>query len=330
MHQTITVKTKDKEYPVVIKRHLLNDLKAYVGDYQRVFIVSDTNVAPHYLEVVSAQCHKSESFIIEAGEAHKSYDTLEKLLEAMEAFSMKRSDLLIALGGGVVGDLAGFAASIYMRGIKYMMIPTTTLSQIDSSVGGKVAINFANTKNLVGNFYQPEAVLIDPEVLKTLSQRHYNAGLIEALKMGITSNKKLVSLFEEELDLDDIIYEAIKTKASIVEADEYDYGIRNILNFGHTIAHALEVKHQLIHGEAVLIGMLYECDNETVQKLLRELSKRFNINTDIPLSKDLLELIKNDKKITNDMINIVKIEDIGNGSIVSIPFREIEEMMNHE
>lgn len=330
MTKSLSIKTKNEEYPVFIQRGIFNNLNTYVEKQRRIFVISDTTVSNLYLETLCKQFTSISSYIIDDGERSKSIDTLEKIIEAMKDFNLQRSDLLIALGGGVVGDVGGLAASLYMRGIEYIMIPTTTLSQIDSSVGGKVAINVSNVKNLMGQFYHPSAVYIDPDLLKTLDVDHFNAGLVEAVKMGLSSNKILFDLFlKDDLDLDLIIYEAIKTKAKIVEEDEFDKGIRNILNFGHTLAHPLEIKYHLIHGQAVFIGMLYEDLSESIEQDLLRIGKRLNLIVDLPLTDDLYDVIIMDKKVNKDFINLVSVHKVGEGMLVSRPLSYLEELIKN-
>ncbi len=331
MHKSITVKTKMSEYSIHIKNNIIKELNNFTNLNKRIFILSDSNVAPLYLNEIMSQIEICDHYIIEAGEASKNIDELNNLLCKMSDFDMQRSDTLITLGGGVVTDLGGLAASLYMRGINLINIPTSTLAQIDSSVGGKVAIDYAGIKNLVGAFYQPSLVLIDPLTLDSLANNHYYAGVIEGLKMGITSNKHLVSLINDNNikdNIEEIIYESLLIKRDIVEADEFDNGLRNILNFGHTLAHALELHYDLIHGHAVLVGMLHSPISSEVKDCLLKFNEEINFKLDYKLSKDLYTYMKNDKKVNEDYINLVEVINVGEGKIKSYPLAYLKELLN--
>ncbi len=331
MSKSITVKSKLSNYDVIIEDGGINNISKYISNNAKVFIITDKNVEKHYLAQLMNQFDSVFSYSIEPGETSKSLTVSEDIIFEMQKVNILRSDYIIALGGGVVGDLAGFIASIYMRGIKYINIPTTTLSQIDSSVGGKVAVNFNNVKNFIGNFYNPEKVVIDPLTLKTLDNRNFNAGLIEAVKMGITSSEELYKEFlKETLDINEIIYKAVNVKKAIVEADQFDLGLRNILNFGHTLAHAFEMKYDLIHGEAVLYGMLYENISDEIRDNLLLLKEKFDIDKDVKVNNDLIDYLLLDKKINNNHINLVKVESIGKGELVSKPIEYLKEMLANE
>ncbi len=221
----------------------------------QIFILSDDAVPKCHQQTVQQQFPDSYLHIVKHGEGAKSFAVLEDCLTQMLRQNFSRKDLVIALGGGVIGDLAGFVAATYMRGIDFINIPTTTLSQIDSSIGGKVAINLDGIKNCVGAFYQPKMVLIDPLVLNTLPKRHFYNGLVEAVKAGLIQDEELFTLFErDELDIEQIIYRSLLVKKYVVEQDETEQGLRKILNFGHTIGHAYESYYQLhdyYHGECV-------------------------------------------------------------------------------
>jgi 3-dehydroquinate synthase len=249
------------------------------------------------------------------------------LLQKLVEYDFARSDAVIAVGGGVVGDLAGFVAASYMRGVDFYNIPTTVLSQVDSSIGGKVAIDFSGYKNLVGAFYQPKAVIIDPETLKTLPERQISNGLAEAVKMALTSNAKLFDIFENENimeNIDRIIEESLKIKRFVVENDEKETGLRKILNFGHTLGHAIEVqKEGLYHGECVALGMLPMCSNEIRKRLIKVLEK-LNLLTKISFDSDkIIEAMKHDKKISGDSITVITVDEIGSYKMEDIKFLEL-------
>lgn len=331
MNKSITVQTKLSEYDVIIEEDAINNINKFINIENKVFIITDKNVEKHYLNKIKDQFDSVFSYTINPGEESKSLTTVEDIIVSMQKANIVRSDYIIALGGGVVGDLAGFIASIYMRGISYINIPTTTLSQIDSSVGGKVAVNFNEIKNFVGNFYNPKLVIIDPLTLLTLDERNYNAGLIEAVKMGITSSRDLFNEFlNESLNINEIIYKAVNVKKAIVEADQFDNGIRNILNFGHTLAHAFEMKYEIIHGEAVLYGMLYEDVSDEIKERLLTIRDRFKIDQEVKISLDLIDYMLLDKKINDDNINLIKVEKIGEGEVVTYPLTYLKELLSRE
>lgn len=331
MHKSITVNTKMNDYEIIIKENVLDELSKYIDTSTHVFIVSDTHVAPLYLKRIIKQFKNFTYHVIKAGEQSKNMDELNEILTHMYEVKLQRTDTLITLGGGVVGDLGGLAASLYMRGIDWINIPTSTLAQIDSSIGGKVAIDYLNTKNLVGAFYQPTYVLIDPLLLNTLNDQHFMAGIVEAIKIGLTSNTELYQLirdFDIKRNIKEIIYLALMSKKLIVEADERDLGIRNILNLGHTLGHALELKYDLIHGEAIFIGLLHsEISNEIKSELLT-INQKLKINVNYPITDDLFDLVAYDKKVSNDMINLVCVETVGKGYLKKFSLNHLREVVN--
>lgn len=331
MPKTINVKTENSHYQVIIQGGIINDLNTYIERDQVVFIITDNNVKKYYLDIVLRQFEFVNYFIVKAGEASKNIDTVIQIIAKLDEIKADKETLIIALGGGVIGDIAGLVAMLYRRGIKYMSIPTTTLSQIDSSVGGKVAINHQKSKNLIGGFYQPILVLIDTNTLKTLPQKHFNAGLTEAVKIGLSSNKVLFDLMlNNKLSdyIETIIYEAILTKAKIVEVDEYDQSVRNILNFGHTLGHALEMHYQLIHGEAVMLGLLNSNITENIKADLLKIAEKLNLLTEIKLPNALYDLMLKDKKIKKGLIELVVVEAIGEGYLKAFPTSYLKEFLD--
>ncbi|MEG0692382.1 MAG: 3-dehydroquinate synthase family protein, partial [Oscillospiraceae bacterium] len=241
-----------------------------------------------------------------------------------------RKDLVVALGGGVMGDLAGFVAASYMRGIEFCNIPTTTLSQIDSSIGGKVAINLNGVKNIIGAFYQPSVVIIDHDTLTTLPKRHYNNGLVEAIKAGLIYDKGLYGLFcaDDELDIDEIIYRSLLVKKVVVEQDETEQNLRQILNFGHTIGHGIESVYglgELLHGEAVAIGMLPMIEDETIKESLKKVYDRLSIKSEIDYDKEkVYDVMTRDKKSNGSSITIVKVKEIGKAKLCQINKQDLK------
>ena len=281
---------------------------------RKVFIVTDTGVPADYAAAVCKQCAQGYVYTVPQGEESKSLSQFEKLLSKMLALGFQRNDCVVAVGGGVVGDLAGFTAASYMRGIDFYNIPTTVLSQVDSSIGGKTAVNLNGIKNVVGAFYQPKAVLIDPDVLKTLPDRQISNGLAEALKMSLTSDEKLFDLFENGDvygNLDTVITRSIEIKKSVVEQDEKERGLRKILNFGHTVGHAIESEedlHGLYHGECVALGMLPMC-GELLRPRVKKILKKLSLSTEINLDENaILQAMIHDKKKEGSGIAVTTVE----------------------
>jgi 3-dehydroquinate synthase len=267
----------------------------------------------------------------------------------MLKYQFSRKDCVVSVGGGVVGDLGGFVASLYMRGIDFYNVPTTVLSQIDSSIGGKTAVNLAGIKNVIGAFYQPKAVLIDPDTLDTLPERQIVNGLFEAIKMGATNDKELFNLFlndglpkcpegtasdssyrwKENLDL--IIEKALLVKKYVVEQDEKESHLRKILNFGHTIGHGFEsaAHGRYLHGECVALGMLY-MSSEEVQEQLCEIYE--NLGFELPEFysfnlEEVKEAVLHDKKASNRNCSVVFVSEIGKGSIEEWPMEAVLERL---
>ena len=323
----IPVKTLNGGYDIVLKRGSLNELSLHLKLDRKVLIVTDSGVPKEYSQTVAKQCKTPFIVTIKEGEASKNFDNYKMLLQKLVEYDFARSDAVIAVGGGVVGDLAGFVAASYMRGVDFYNIPTTVLSQVDSSIGGKVAIDFSGYKNLVGAFYPPKAVIIDPETLKTLPERQISIGLAEAVKMALTSNAKLFDIFENKNimeNIDRIIEESLKIKRFVVENDERETGLRKILNFGHTLGHAIEVqKEGIYHGECVALGMLPMCSNEIRKRLIKVL-ENLNLPTKISFDSDkIIEAMKHDKKISGDSITVITVDEIGSYKMEDIKFLEL-------
>jgi 3-dehydroquinate synthase len=254
------------------------------------------------------------------------------MLTLMLNNGFNRKDCVVAVGGGIVGDSAGFAASVYMRGIDFYNVPTTVLSQVDSSVGGKTGINFGGIKNIAGSFYQPEKVLIDTQVLKTLSKRQVTNGLVEALKMGLTFDKKMVTLFENSNpyeNLESIIQKSIAIKARVVEQDEKENGLRRVLNFGHTIGHGIELNSNgnLLHGECVALGMIPMCSLEVQKQLINILNKlELKTSVDVDLEK-VMAAIAHDKKASENYINVITVNKTGSFENAKMNLEEIKQRL---
>lgn len=305
-------------YDITVERGALDKAGELLKLDRRVLIVTDDGVPFNYSDKIASFCKEPHVVTLPQGEQNKCMATYMKLLEKMVEFKFDRGDCVVAVGGGVMGDLAGFVASTYMRGVDFYNVPTTLLSQIDSSIGGKVAVDFAGYKNLVGAFYQPRAVLIDPDVLSTLSSRQLACGMAEAVKMFATFNEEMFCEVEENYDekIDKIIIEALKIKKAVVEEDEKEKGLRKVLNFGHTVGHAIESieessDYPLFHGECVGIGMLCMSSPDIVKRLRHILHRM-----DIPTSwrgyeKELKAAMLHDKKAGGDTISVILVDKLG-------------------
>ena len=310
----IPVKTTLGGYDIVIERGALKKADEYFNLSRKVLIVTDDGVPEEYPVTVANLSRDALTLVIKKGEKSKNFDNYKMILETLAGADFTRGDCVVAVGGGVVGDMAGFAAATYMRGIDFYNIPTTLLSQVDSSVGGKTAIDFGGYKNIVGAFYPPECVLIDPETLSTLDRRQLSNGLCEVIKMAATCDGELFSLLENGIDgkTDEVITRAVNIKKSVVEADEREAGLRRVLNFGHTVGHAIESNcPQFLHGECVGIGMLYMC-GEKAQERIRKVLEKYCLptGTDIPFEK-ISQAVLHDKKAAGSEITLVYVNEIG-------------------
>ena len=335
---TLNVKTSQSCYDIIIENGSFEKLYNYTENLtygKKVFIVTDDNVDALYGEKLGKMFSASEckKVVLPHGEKTKSTKYLNMLYSEMAKFKMSRSDIVIAFGGGVIGDLTGFAAATFLRGIKFIGVPTTLLSQVDSSVGGKVAIDLPEGKNLVGSFYPPSMVIIDPLFLKTLPKRVFNDGMAEVIKYACIRDAELFELLKGDIDrnLERVIHTCVDIKRQIVENDEFDTGERMILNFGHTFGHAVEKLGSYTdytHGEGVAIGMLRITQKSekmgitkegTAQKLRELLLKYDLIFDDYTFDRDAAkEVILIDKKSSKDSINYIMLEDIGISKIVKL------------
>ena len=313
----LCVSTQTKKYDITIERGILSKASDLINLKRKCLIVTDDNIPTTYIDTLKNQCDNPYVYVIKHGENSKNIKNFEKILRFLIDNNFTRTDCVIALGGGVVGDLAGFVAASYMRGIEFYNIPTTLLAMVDSSIGGKTAIDFNGIKNIVGAFYQPSAVIIDPNTLNSLKKRQIHAGLVEAIKMALCFDKDLFyTIYESKdlnKDLDEIIYRSLLIKRSVVEADEKENNIRKSLNFGHTIGHAIEAKFspKYLHGEAVGMGMLYFSSKEIKDKILY-LLKKYHLPTSVDLKyEDAIDFLKHDKKASNDLISIIYVNEVG-------------------
>lgn len=313
----ITVNLGENSYEIVLQRGSLKRVGELldISKDRKVLVVTDSGVPEEYAKTVASFWRGASVFTVPQGEANKNFEVYKSICQKLLELSFTRTDCVIAVGGGVVGDLAGFAASTYMRGIDFYNIPTTLLSQVDSSVGGKTGIDFGEYKNIIGAFYQPKKVIIDPDVLKTLPERQLKNGLAESIKMGLTSDKDLFRIFKNQdyfSYIDEIIERSVKVKRYVVERDEKESGLRKVLNFGHTVGHAVEsVQKELLHGECVAIGMTYMC-NETVRDELLEVLRNVGLLTEYKFDKEkIFEALCHDKKSDGEEITVVKCENVG-------------------
>lgn len=335
----INIKTHP-EYKVILQKNCVDDgsMKAFLSEYKtkKAAIITDNNVAKLYLQKVKSNLEQAGlsvfDFVFQSGEQNKSLQTVEKIYDFLCQNEFTRTDIIVALGGGIVGDTAGFAAATFLRGIKYIQIPTTLLAMIDSSVGGKTAVNLKSGKNLVGCFYQPGKVIIDTQVLNTLPQSEWQCGLGEMIKYGAIMDKNLFCMLEQnglETDIEVLITRCLKIKKKVVELDTMDNGIRQILNFGHTLGHGIE-KHSnysLSHGKAIGIGMAIitkwaeeRCiTKQGCAKRIENLLKKFNMPVDYPLALDeLWQYAVNDKKKKGNRITLALIKEIGTMKLLNI------------
>ena len=324
----------EKGYDITIGRGLLDRADSYFDLNRKVLIISDTGVPREYAEKLRSKCKEGHIIVFKQGEASKNIETYKKCIAKAVECSLDRKSAIVAVGGGVVGDLAGFVASSYMRGIDFYNVATTTLSSIDSSIGGKVAIDYEGYKNIVGAFYQPKGVLIDLDTLKTLDARNVHNGLVEAIKTGLIGDKALFEMFENEdvmNNLEEVIYRSLCFKKRVVEEDEKEMGIRKILNFGHTIGHGIESfkKGELLHGECVGLGMLKVIDDEKIKDRLRKVLVKYSLPVDTEYDEDrLMDIIRHDKKGKGDRIDLIKLKGIGEAVIETVDYEYIRGLIH--
>lgn len=347
--KTITVHTS-QTYPIWIEAGLLvkcGEMLRKQTKAQTAAIVTDDTVDALYGEIVQASLEQNGfhviKFVFPHGETSKCSATLNQIYDFLCENAVTRTDCLVALGGGVVGDITGFAAATFLRGLDYVQIPTTLLAQVDSSVGGKTAIDLPGGKNLVGAFKQPVAVICDPDTLRTLPRKFLADGMGEVIKYGMIRDEKLFALVEQHtLDtihevIADVIYACIDIKRSVVEHDEFDTGERMILNFGHTLGHAVESYYHYqmyTHGSAVAAGMCMmtkkTCSDELYQRLCNCIAA-YDLPTQVPAPLSaLVPLCGKDKKRANADLRFIVCEKIGEAQIRTMPFAEFSAWMEGE
>lgn len=313
----------ERSYDITVSRGAIKHASELFALDRRVLVVTDDGVPAQYSKAIADAAGEPHILTIRHGEASKCPERYLEILKFMLACGFDRHDCVVAVGGGVVGDLAGFAAATYMRGIDLYNIPTTLLSQVDSSVGGKTAIDFLGYKNVVGAFWQPKGVIVDPDVLESLDARQFACGMSEIIKMFATSDGKMFERLEDKtqcIPVEEIITAALRIKMNVVEHDEREAGLRRVLNFGHTIGHAIESisaddPYPLLHGECVALGMLAITEGE-VRRRLMHLLHRYDLPTAFRCDESRFrEVLLHDKKAQSGDITVVLVDEIGSFSL---------------
>lgn len=337
MSKVLHMELGKESYDIVVERGALNRVGELLNLDRRVLIITDDGVPPVYAEIVAEACAEPIIATYPQGEDTKSFEVLADVCAVMLENGFTRTDCVVAVGGGVIGDLSGFAAASFMRGIDFYNIPTTLLSQVDSSIGGKTAINHEGIKNCIGAFYQPKKVVIDPDVLSTLPPRQVSGGMAEAIKMAVTCDKELFEEIEAgnpmEM-LDEIIVSSLKIKKYVVEQDAKEKSLRRVLNFGHTLGHGIESQaalregdRVLYHGECVALGMLSMCAPEVRDRLVTVL-KNAGLPTETDIDIDAaLAAVSHDKKMDGSKINYVYCPEVGSFEFRSASLDEYAEVV---
>lgn len=350
---TVTVPLGDRSYDIHIGPGCYDQLAKHCSPFvsgRHVIVISDSNVAELYLhrvtESVASMASRIDSIVVPAGEATKSLAQCDTIWQEMITMAADRKSVVVALGGGVVGDLAGFVAAGFARGITFIQLPTSLLAQVDSSVGGKTGVNLPQAKNMVGAFWQPQTVVIDTDVLKTLDDRNFIAGLAEVIKYGLIMDEQFFGRLENSIDallsrdpemLVEIIQRCCQCKSDVVEADETETtGRRAILNYGHTIGHAIESVFgygEYLHGEAIAIGMTAEAHlasmlrmvDDTFLKRQRQLFEAVGLPISCPAGREteLVDAMMRDKKVASGKLNFILPTQIGKVVSVASPDRDV-------
>ena len=354
--QSIQLKLSQHKYNIYIENGLINktgELISQLFNSKNIVVITDTNVYNYYGETLKNNLSNKNfdvNFIIlEPGEETKNINSLVYIYNKLLDFSVNRDSLLIALGGGVVGDITGFAAATFLRGVKYIQIPTSVIAQVDSSIGGKVAVNLEQGKNLVGNFYHPHAVIIDPQVLLSLDDRFFYDGMAEVIKYGLIKDEVLFNnllKYKNKTEIlnhiEYIIYTCCNIKKEIVEKDEKDTGERMLLNFGHTLGHGIEAYYDYktyTQGEEVAIGMYsiskigekLGLTNNGCSEKIKEVLLQYKLPYKLPVNiNDLLNIINKDKKVLDNGLNFVLISDIGEGYIKKVKLADVAQFLGED
>ena len=347
MSKIVTVKGVKKPYNIIIGKDILKELPEKIREVTKaktVVIITDDHVDKLYgnrvRQILETDAFHVLKFVFPHGETNKTMATICNILEFLAENNVTRSDLIIALGGGIVGDVSGYAASSYLRGIDFIGVPTTFLAAIDSSVGGKTGVNLKSGKNLAGAFYQPKLVLCDTDTFATLPKENFKEGVAEAIKYGVICDKALFTSISknDNWKMEDVIERCVSIKAEIVSEDEFDRGKRQLLNFGHTIGHAVEksTNFQITHGNGVSIGMALIAkisDNLswTKEKTYPQIAACLE-NNGLPIdteieTEQLLSAMLKDKKRTGDTIHLVIPEEIGKCVLKSIEVSRLKEVL---
>ena len=339
-------------YDIFIERGILDSVGEYakkLSNAKKVTVVTDTNVAPHYqwrlLNSLSAQGFETKTHIFKAGEESKHLGTISEIYKTLADFHMSRKDIIIALGGGVCGDMAGFAAATYLRGIDFIQVPTSLLAQVDSSVGGKTGVDLPQGKNLVGAFHQPIAVLIDPDTLTTLPDKFIADGMAEIIKYGCIKDAAFFDFLERENALDyieEVIETCVSIKRDVVSRDEKEAGERMLLNFGHTLGHSIEKLYNftgITHGMAVAVGMVLisqagEKQGITEQgttERITKLCEKYGLPTSEKFTfAEMADAAKGDKKTAGGSISLVLLNKIGESFTQKVELDKLESFISNE
>lgn len=344
--KSIRVQAQNGTYDVIIDRGLLSRVGALLSERiesRRALLVCDDVTASLYSGTVTASLEAAgfdiATFVFSHGETNKTWNMVGEMLEKAASANLTRSDFFIALGGGICGDMAGFAAAVYLRGVPFVQIPTTLLAAVDASVGGKAGVDLGTGKNLAGVFHQPACVLFDPDVIKTLPKAQIDEGKAEMIKHAVLAGGRLyeIALGGTLLDdMEEVVALNVEIKCSYVQADPFDTGCRQLLNFGHTIGHAIEKcsGYTIPHGQAVAMGMVAETksfikfynEKSEVLEIIKSLLEKNSIKFDIPYTaQELAQAAIHDKKMASGNLNIIAPLGIGNCQIRSIPVSRLEE-----
>ena len=332
--ETLMMTTPEKRYPVHIGRGLLGMLKTHIDVPTETVLITDTNIPHAVIETVKEALGADLLITLEAGEHSKSLPVYADIVQRMLTAGLSRSTTVIAVGGGVVGDIAGFVAATYQRGIPWINIPTSLLAMVDASVGGKTAVNLDKYKNMLGAFHHPEAVIIDPDVLDTLPQRHMHNGYAEVIKAALIHDHTLYTMLKEDTrSLDAHIVRAIKVKQYYVEADPKDGHLRHMLNFGHTLGHAFETLYTptYLHGECIAAGMRLMVRGTDLEAPVYALLDQYGLTAVPPIDKTaMVHVLRADKKRRGDQLTVVRLKAIGQGELIKMPFEAFIKILEKE
>lgn len=335
MKLDINIKEDNIKYDIYLKKGLLNNLETYIDPLEKMIVFVDNKIDKQKINNIFKLYLNIKIIYINTSESIKNIDIYTKMINDCLEFKLDRHQHIIGIGGGLLLDLVGFVSSTYLRGVNYISIPSTTLSQIDSCLGNKVGINHNGIKNMIGSFYSPKMVLVDVEMLETLDSNHYKYGIIEGLKVGLLKDSKIIDLIEEDiyLNIEEIIYRSLLIKKDVVTADLYEKNIRKILNFGHTIGHGIEASYmdELYHGQCVGMGMLYMIKDESLRNRVIKIYQKLNINYQIDFKiEDVLKYIEYDKKRIDNMIEIIVLNKLNEYEVKKISLKEIENIIKEE